>query len=222
MITGATRGIGRALVDVLANDYHLLIGGRSDSAVAEVVAGVPAASGFVVDLADEAAVEIAAAGIRRLDVLIHCAGVIPPAEGAVRDRWREVLEINVVAVVHLTELLLPALRAAAGQVVMINSGSGLNAYADVSGYAASKFALTGYADGLRESERGAVRVSSVHPGRVDTDMQRDLQARAGRQYQADEHMTARAVARAVRGVIDAPSDANVESLVIRPSGNTAR
>ena len=110
------------------------------------------------------------------DRLIHCSGIIPPADVSLRDAWRRVLETNVVAVAHLTDLLLPTLRQSVGLVVVINSGSGLNAYGDTGGYSGSKFALTSFADGLREAERGRVRVSSVHPGRIDTDMQRELQS----------------------------------------------
>ena len=220
LVTGGTRGIGAGIVAALGTTHHVVVGGRSNAAVSAVVAGLPSASGFLVDLDDEAATEAAAGSIGELSLLVHCAGVVPPREGSVRDRWRAVLETNVVAVVHLTELLLPALRASRGHVVFVNSGSGLQAWGDVSGYSASKFALTSYADGLRASERGLVRVSSVHPGRVDTDMQRDLQDRAGRPYQPDEHLTVGAVAAAVRAVVDAPAGAVIESLSIRPGGGT--
>jgi len=129
-----------------------------------------------------------------------------------------VLEVNVVGVVHLTDLLLPALRASSGLVIFVNSGAGLRAMGDTSGYSASKFALTSFADGLRESERGHVRVASLHPGRVDTEMQRDLQARAGRTYRASDHLTADSVAAVVRAIVDAPPEAVLESVSIRPAG----
>jgi len=196
----------------------VIVGGRQFAAVQRVVAELPSASAFVADLADEAETAAAASAIGQLDVLVHCAGVMPPADASVRDAWRQVLEVNVVGVVHLTELLLPVLRSSSGLVVFVNSGSGLRAMGDTTGYSASKFALTSFADGLRESERGRVRVSSLHPGRVDTDMQRDLQARAGRSYRAGDHLTTSSVAAVVRAIVDAPPEGVLESVSIRPAG----
>lgn len=222
LVTGGTRGIGRGLVEAFAPTHHVIVGGRDAQAVARVAGSLPSASAFVADLGDEEETVTAAASIPHLDILVHCAGILPPAGEGVRGAWRRVLEVNVVAVVHLTELLLPALRAAHGHVVLINSGAGLSAGGDTTGYSASKFALTSYADGLRVSERGVVRVTSVHPGRVDTDMQRDLQVRAGRHYVAGEHLPVAAVVQTVMGAVTAPPGAVVETVVVRPAGNAVR
>lgn len=216
LVTGGTRGIGRALVEELAATHHVLVGGRNPVAVASVVESLPSGSAFVVDLADGEATERAAASVTRLDLLVHCAGILPPVDVPVRQAWREVLEVNVVAVVALTEQFLPVLRERQGMVVLINSGAGLNAGVDTSGYSGSKFALTSYAQGLRERERGRVRVVSLHPGRVDTDMQRDLQARMGRPYAGHEHLPAPSVARAAMAAIGAPRGSVVETVIIRP------
>ncbi len=218
LITGATRGIGRATAEALGASHHILVGGRSSGAVHAVVRSLPSAGPFVADLGDEASLIAATQELDELDVLVHCAGVIPPREGTLRERWRAVFEINMFAVAQMTELLLPALRARRGLIVFVNSGAGLRAMGDVGGYSASKFALTSYAEGLREVERGRVRVGSIHPGRVDTDMQRDLQARQGRDYRPEDHLTVAAVAAAVRAMVEAPADAVVETLVLRPAG----
>ncbi|HIW30613.1 MAG TPA: SDR family NAD(P)-dependent oxidoreductase, partial [Candidatus Luteococcus avicola] len=81
---------------------------------------------------------------------------------------------------------------------------------------ASKFALRALTDALREEERGKVRVSSVHPGRVDTDMQVDLQAQMGRRYVAAEHLRPESVAEAVALAVYASPEAMVEQVSIRP------
>lgn len=216
LITGGTRGIGKAIADQLAHTHRLLIGGRNEQAAAAVAGAFPDARPWVCDLANPEATITAAASVERLDVLIHSAGVFPSEPMPLRESWRHVMEVNVIAVAHLTDLLLPLLRQSQGLVVMINSGSGLNARADVSGYAASKFALTGYADGLREAEQGRVRVASIHPGRVDTDMQRQLQVKLGRPYDASEHMPVEAVAAAVRLAVETPPSTVIQSLTIRP------
>ncbi|MFD4438120.1 SDR family NAD(P)-dependent oxidoreductase, partial [Bacillus safensis] len=79
------------------------------------------------------------------------AGVatIGTVENTPVEAWRDMFEVNVAAVVDLTRLLLPALRAACGHVVLINSGAGLRANPGWGAYAASKFALRAFGDALR-------------------------------------------------------------------------
>ena len=218
LVTGAARGIGLAIARRLADTHHILVGGRDQAAVAAVVAELPSAEPFVCDLDDEQAVASAVADITSLDVLVHSAGIAASGrvDEAERDTWRRVYETNVVAVAGLTRLLLPALRAARGQIVTINSGSGFNSGPGGGPYSASKFALRALTDALREEERGKVRVSSVHPGRVDTDMQVDLQAQMGRPYVAAEHLRPESVAEAVALAVYASPEAMVEQVSIRP------
>ncbi|NHN55131.1 SDR family oxidoreductase [Calidifontibacter sp. DB0510] len=221
LITGATRGIGRAIADALADDHHLLIGGRSAADVDAVCRALPSAAPFVADIADEASTEAAvqAAGLERLDGLVHSAGVSGgwTTPESTREIWRKMLEINVIAVSDLTRLLLEPLRAAQGTVVMINSGSGLVARGKGGHYPASKFALTALTDVLREELRpDGIRVCSVHPGRVDTDMQRELVASENRPYDPQEFLRPESVATAVRTALTASPDATYETISIRP------
>lgn len=219
LVTGGSRGIGRAVVDLLAPDHHLLVGGRDGDAVAAVCADLPSAEPFVADLTDEAATEQAADRISRLDAVVHSAGIL--GSGLTTDLsradWRRTLELNVVSVADLTRLLLPALRAASGTVVLINSGSGFSSSAGGGLYAASKFALRAFADALREEERAhGVRVSSIHPGRVATDMQQELRTFEGGDYDESRYLRPESVAQAVRLALTVGDDASVESLSIRP------
>ncbi|QGF23735.1 SDR family oxidoreductase [Raineyella fluvialis] len=217
LITGATRGIGRGIADELASTHHLLVGGRSADAVAAVVEALPSAEPFVADLTDAAATQGAVRGIDRLDVLVHSAGrdATRHLEDMTREDWRDLMEVNVIAVADLTRLLLPALRAAQGMVIMINSGAGLRVVGSPA-YSASKYALRALADGLREDERGRVRVTTIYPGRVDTDMQRHLQAESGRGYNPAEHLRVQSVAAVVRTAVDATPEGTVEEIKIRP------
>lgn len=218
LVTGATRGIGRAIAQELSGSHHVLVGGTGAEAVAAMVAELDSAAPFVADLTDPAAVADAVAGLDRLDLLVHSAGVV--ADGTVietdRSTWLRVLDVNVVAVAELTRLTLPLLREAEGTVVMLNSGSGFTAGPGGAVYAASKFALRALTDALREEERDRVRVTSIHPGRTDSDMQRELQAGMGREYDPGEFLTPEAVADTVRLAVDTPAGGMITELSIRP------
>ncbi|GAA4440887.1 hypothetical protein GCM10023148_48080 [Actinokineospora soli] len=161
----------------------------------------------------------AVAGIDRLDLLVHSAGVarVGPLSEASADLWRSTYEVNVVAVAELTRLLLPALRAAGGRVVVVNSGAGRAAFAGWGPYAASKFALRAYADVLREEEP-ALRVTTVFPGRTATDMQKTVRADEGGAYEPDRYLRPESVAEAVRYAALAPDDAHLTEVVVRSRG----
>jgi len=218
LITGASRGIGKAIADALGATHDLLLGGRDEEALTSVAAELPSARPWAVELTDYAAVAGAVEGIDRLDVLVHSAGI--SRLGALADLsaadWRDSYEINVVAVAELTRLLLPPLRAAAGHVVLINSGSGLKANPRWGAYAASKFALRAYADVLRaEEEPNGLRVTSVHPGRTATDMQRAVREFERGDYVPEHYMRPESVAAIVRSAVETPRDAHVHEIVIR-------
>jgi len=217
LVTGGGRGLGAAIARELAPTHDLLLGGRRRESLDTILEELPDATPWPVDLLDHDAVARAVEGIDRLDVLVHNAGVAELGTVAESDpaQWRDTFEANVVSVVALTRLLLPALRAANGHVVLINSGSGLNARAGWGSYAASKFALRAFGDVLRQEEP-ALRVTSVHPGRIDTDMQRAIVAAEGREYDASQFLSPGTVARAVRQAVETPADAHPTEIVLRP------
>ncbi len=220
LVTGASRGIGAAIAEALAPTHNLLLGSRDADRLKTVAADLPGARAWPVDLTDPETLAEAVAGIDRLDVLVHSAGIGPL--GTVEDspavQWRRTFEVNIVAVAELTRLLLPALRAARGQVVCINSGAGHTARPGWGSYAASKFALRAFADALRAEEAAhGVRVTSVYPGRTDTDMQRAVVAHEGGHYDASRFLRPQSVARAVLLAVSAPPDADVTELSIRPA-----
>ena len=150
-------------------------------------------------------------------ILKRHAGVAYPgrvAETSV-DEWRSSMAVNVIGAVALTLELLPALRAAEGHVVFINSGSGINPSPGLASYSASKFALRGFAGSLRADEP-SLRVTSIHPGRIATAMQEDLVAYEGRAYDPDQFLSPQTVARVTADAVNAPRDAHIHEVIVRP------
>src|SRR3954454_17616679 len=216
MITGASRGVGAAIATALAPTHTLFLAGRPSAALDELAARFGATT-WPIDLDDVDAIEALVEPIVELDVLIHNAGVSYPgrvAESTV-DEWRATMAVNVVGAVALTLPLLPALRAAGGHVVFINSGSGINASPGLASYSASKFALRGFADSLRNDEP-SLRVTSVHPGRIATAMQEDLVAYEGREYDPGKYLSVQTVARVTADAVNAPPYAHIHEVVVRP------
>lgn len=82
-------------------------------------------------------------------------------------------------------------------------------------YSASKFALRSFANSLRADEPD-LRVTSVHPGRIDTEMQRDLIAYEERDYVADQFLSPATVASVVAQAVATPPDAHVHEVIVRP------
>ncbi len=226
LVTGASQGIGAATARLLAPRYDLLLGGRDAERLRAVTEEVATGPGEVrawpVDLTDADALARAVEGIDRLDVLVHSAGVgmLGTVAETPASTWREQFDVNVVAVAELTRLLLPALRAAReSDVVLLNSGSGLAARAGWGSYAASKFALRAFGDALRAEESGhGVRVTSVHPGRVDTAMQRGVVKHEGGEYDGSKFLRPESVAAAVLAAVTASRDAHMTEVVLRPGG----
>lgn len=209
LITGASRGIGRAIAEDLGKDHHVYAGASKDAS--GIVSALPSAEPFEADLTDTDAILEAAAKIEELDVLVLAAGVMDggPLEELTDDKWRKMMEVNLFAPVTLTRALLPALRRSSGLIITINSGAGFHGMAENSAYCASKFALRGFTESLAQEEAGKARVTSLHPGRTDTDM---LAGDDGM-----PKMAADEVAKAARLAVDAGPDAVVEFLRVRPA-----
>lgn len=222
LITGATRGIGRAVVDELADD-DLLLAARDGEALDTLCKSLPSARPMRVDLAqpDAIADALSAAGMpQRLDGVVHSAGINHLGRIAELDpaAWTELFAVNVTAVAELTRLVLPALRNARGTAVFVNSGSGRRVAGPGSGaYSASKFALTALAEAVRLEEPD-VRVTTVFPGRVATDMQRQLRAYERGEYRAEDYLRPETVAKVIADALRLPADATMADTMVMPRG----
>jgi NAD(P)-dependent dehydrogenase (short-subunit alcohol dehydrogenase family) len=185
VVTGASRGLGRALAEGLARDgWHLVVDARTRSELDAAAAAlgrlttVAALAGDVVD--DDHRAELAAAADRLggADLLVNNASTLggspPPALGAFPlPALLDTFEVNVLAPIALTQLLLPQLRAApAGAVLNVSSDAAVEAYAGWGGYGTAKAALD-HASAVLAKEEPALRVWAVDPGDLRTRLQQE-------------------------------------------------
>jgi NAD(P)-dependent dehydrogenase (short-subunit alcohol dehydrogenase family) len=231
LVTGASSGIGRAISLALARaGAHVCAVGRNYAALAETVSAArqySKATIFQIDLSGESDLQpllqyLNHAG--RLDILVHCAGVIRPNQmehARVEDLDLQ-YAINVRAPYVLTQSVLDLLGVAGGQVVFINSSAGLTAKRpQVGQYAATKHALKALADSLREevNPRG-IRVLTLYLGRTATPMQEALFQQEGREYSAGSLLQPEDVASVIVHTLMLPSTAEVTDISIRPMRKT--
>ncbi|OAR25134.1 short-chain dehydrogenase [Streptomyces sp. ERV7] len=185
IITGASKGLGRALAGALAaRGWDLVLDARTASVLQETAgelarpgAKVVALAGDVTDAVHRRALVVAAAELGGLDLLVHNASALGaeplvPLERQGLDGFRAALETNVVAALGLVQESLGLLRSSkAGAVLAVSSDAAAEAYATWGGYGASKAALDQLAAVLAVEEPG-LRVWAVDPGDMRTDLYR--------------------------------------------------
>ena len=224
LITGASRGIGRAIAERLATaGSELILHGRDRQALAVTCRLVEQAGAQAIeavgDLATEAGVQavLAVAGGAGLDALVHNAGVavVKPLGEITLEEWQASLAVNVTAPFLLTARLLPMLLAAQGSVVNVLSTAARQGFPGWSAYCAAKFALRGFSAALREELRGAgVRVIDIVPSATDTELWRSVPGT----WNHARMLSASRVADAVAFALSQPSGVLIESIAI---GNIA-
>ena len=178
LVTGASRGIGKGIVEHLAaRGWDVIAGVRSQQdADAITKLDTQRVSSVILDVTsadDIAALEQSLPD--QLDAVVNNAGIA--VGGAMEtlspDEWRKQLEINVIGALAVTQAALPRLRKSRGRIVFISSVNGRLSMPLVGAYAASKFALEAAADALRmELSPWKIRVIVVEPAQTDTDMWR--------------------------------------------------
>jgi short-subunit dehydrogenase len=185
VVTGASRGLGRALADGLAGaGYSLILDARDEAALnaaaAELESGgghITAIPGDIADPAHRASLAAAAADLGGASLLVNNAGTLgisplPALADYPADQLLAALNVNVVAPIALTQLLLPDLRRLGGAVLSVTSDAAIEPYAGWGGYGAAKAALE-QACNVLAAEESAVRFWWVDPGDMRTRMHQD-------------------------------------------------
>lgn len=219
VVTGASRGVGRAIATRLAApDYRLVLHGRDRVALAETAHEVAARGSTVEscvgDLArpEDVAALATAVGTGPVEALVNNAGgaVVKPVAEITLDEWQRSLAVGVTAPFLLVQALLPRLGPGAS-VVNVLSVAGRRGFAGWSAYCASKFALDGFAQSLREEVRGrGVRVINVYPTATDT----ELWGAVPGTWDRARMIAPSEVAEAVAYAVSRPGDVLVETVVV--------
>ena len=177
LVTGASRGIGRAIAARLAPTHDLVLTARDAARLGDVAASCEAAGARVrtmaVDVRDGVAAGAAFAGLE-IDVLVNNAGVavLKPFLELTPDEWHRQVDVNVHALYHVTRAVLPGMvQRGRGHVCIIGSTAGRNTFVGGSCYAGTKHFVMGFAESLMLEVRDAgVGVSVITPGSVATEL----------------------------------------------------
>lgn len=187
LITGAGKGIGKAIAIALAKEgVNVILVSRTQTDIDQLAdeasnLGVKSLA-LAADVSDinsiNSAVEKALAKFKTIDILINNAGIaafgkfmeLEPAE------WEKIIQVNLMGTYYTTRAVIPnMIERQTGDIINISSTAGLNGNALTSAYSASKFAVLGLTDSLmQEMRKHNIRVSALTPSTVATDMAKDL------------------------------------------------
>lgn len=187
LVTGASRGIGKAILHTLAQAGCRVVGTATSDAGAEAIgaqlveAGL-SGEGLMLDVTDAAQVDAAIEGIMarhgRIDILVNNAGITRDnlLMRMKDDEWGSIIDTNLTSVFRLSRAVLrPMMKARYGRIVSIASVVGVSGNAGQTNYAAAKAGMIGFSKSLAQEvgSRG-ITVNCVAPGFIDTDMTKTL------------------------------------------------
>jgi len=223
LITGASRGIGRAIAIMLADkDKEVIIHGRDKKALDKTAQLVEKkgskATKIVADLSNTKGVDylIDEIGTKSIKAIINNAGItlVKPFEEITLEEWNNIFFINVTASFLLTQKLLPLLRKGSS-ILNILSTASRKGYTKWSAYCMSKYAMEGFTQSIRgELQPKGIRVINIYPGGTATDIWKDVPG----EWDFKSMMKPTVVADAVKFALDNPSDVLIDNLTLQ---NTA-
>jgi NADP-dependent 3-hydroxy acid dehydrogenase YdfG len=231
LITGASRGIGRAMVFRLAQTGIVpVLAARTEADLQRVADSVRAGGHEVMivptDVTDDqqirSLVEVVERRFGHIDILVNNAGGGTPRTPTVKARlsdWEWTLRVNLWATMHLSRLVLPLmLQRRKGAIVNICSFAGLRGKAGEAAYAAAKFGVRGFSQSLFEEVReSGIKVCTICPGYVDTAM-----IPPNRRLDRDKMISPEDVAEAVYSVIAASPRSCPTEIILQPQYDPLR
>ena len=232
VVTGASSGIGAATARRLAAEgFDVVLGARRMDRLTALAAEIGARA-LPLDLTDPDSVAEFVGALGQVDVLVNNAGGalgLEPVAEADPEQWRRMYDVNVLGLLHVTQALLPALRASGdGLIVNVGSTAGRIAYEGGAGYTAAKHGTQVVTETLRlELFDQPVRVVEIAPGMVRTEeftLNRvQDRERAEAVYRGvREPLVAEDVADCIAWALTRPHHVNVDLLVVRPRAQAAQ
>ena len=217
VVTGATKGIGRAIAKSLAGaGAKVVITARNENEIEDTVAKLGNAVGYACDVRDYDQVKSVFAEIGAVDILVNNAGIgiFAPVESMSVEDFRAVLETNVFGVFYCCREAIPLMKQrGGGYIINISSLAGTNAHPEMAAYNASKFGLNGFSEALMQEVRhDGIKVSYIMPGSVNTQFGGDEPGdEKSWQLQPDD------IARVVLNLLQYPDRSLPSRVEIRPS-----
>lgn len=227
VITGASRGLGKAIAETFADDkqgHTLLLSARNKEALQltgkELQGRFPRTTVLThaCDLADRSAVEELAAWILEkatsVDILVNNAGIFIPGNVVDEEQGllEKIMEVNLFSQYRLTRLLLPPMiNQRQGHIFNMSSIAALRAYPGGGSYSISKFALMGFSKNLRdELKPHGIKVTTVYPGATYTDSWKSSGIDPKRIMESND------IARMIYAASQLSPQACVEDIILRP------
>jgi NADP-dependent 3-hydroxy acid dehydrogenase YdfG len=224
-VTGSTSGIGKSVARLLAQKKcNLICTSRETKKLEMLKKEIPEAVSFLgyeCNFSNENDLISLMDKLRRsavkIDILIHSAGIIKTNAvlDATLNDYNSLFDINIKAPFLITKYLLPKLKENNGQVVFINSSVVQRAIPNLGLYSATKFALKGFSDCLRqEINESSVRVITIYPGKTATSMQQRLYA--NKDYNPEILIQPEDIASIIINTLELPGTAEVTDIYVRP------
>jgi NADP-dependent 3-hydroxy acid dehydrogenase YdfG len=232
LITGASTGIGAEVARHLAaRGAKVAVAARRKEKLDEVVADIASHGGtaraYALDVTDKQQMEVVAAAVvadfGKLDVLINNAGLMPirPMSEVNTDEWDAMIDVNLKGTLYGIAVALPRFIAqGSGHIISLSSVAGVKVFAPGGTvYSGTKFAVRAISEGLRQEVGDKIRVTSIEPGAVDSDLKFSTSGTA-KETVLDfyrQAIPAASVARAIAFAIEQPADVDINEIVLRPT-----
>ena len=229
VITGASSGIGEATArELSAAGYSVALLARRAERIEAIASELgERAIAIAADVTDRDALVAAAERVRAelgpADVLVNNAGVmlLGPFSPDQRADYRQMIEVNLMGAITATEVFIDQLKEGGGDLVNVSSVAGRTARPGNAGYAATKWGIGGFSEGLRQELQPDIRVMVVEPGAVATELTdhitHDATKAATKDYVRDLAITSEDIADVIAFAVTRPKRMTLNELLVRPT-----